>query len=254
MQPPPISQTEIESRISGHLDELLELWWAEQGAEKVRDLELIATVLPFPRDQTLRVLDLCCGPGDVGRAIRRHFPNAQIDCIDRDPFLTSICTGVNRRDRIPGRIVTRDLENDDWHADLLRGYHVVATANALHWFTAQRVEALLREVHGLLRSGGVFLFAEPVSAEPPLAAGFEEWKAKQPPRYSRENWERFWSTANTLLGYDHTKLLGPRDANRIGDEDVSVRRWIDLVRRAGFGLVDILLRDKDEVIIAALKT
>ena len=27
-----ISQAEIEARISGHLDELLELWWAEQGA------------------------------------------------------------------------------------------------------------------------------------------------------------------------------------------------------------------------------
>jgi hypothetical protein len=160
---------------------------------------------------------------------------------------------VNRRDNIPGRIVTRDLENDDWHADLLRGYHAVATANALHWFTAQRVEALLREVHGLLRSGGVFLFAEPVSAETPFAAGFEEWKAKQPPRYSRENWERFWSRANALLGYDHTELLGSRDANRIGD-DVTVGRWIDLPKKAGFELVDVLLRDKDEVIIAAVKT
>src|SRR5262249_6213120 len=107
MQPPPISQAEIETRIGAYLDELLKLWWAEQGAAKTRDLELIATVLPFPRDQSLRVLDLCCGPGDVGRAIRRQFPNAQIDCVDRDPFLTSICTGVNRRDKIPGRIITR---------------------------------------------------------------------------------------------------------------------------------------------------
>jgi hypothetical protein len=30
----PISQAEIEARISGHLDELLELWWAEQGVSK----------------------------------------------------------------------------------------------------------------------------------------------------------------------------------------------------------------------------
>src|SRR5215468_3695768 len=138
MQSPPISDAEIQKRIAKHLDELLELWWAEQGAEKTRDLELIATVLPFPRDNALRVLDLCCGPGDVGRAIRREYPNAQIDCVDRDPFLTSICIGVNRRDRIPGRIITRDLEKGDWQVDLLRGYNVVATANALHWFNAAR--------------------------------------------------------------------------------------------------------------------
>src|SRR5215469_16819256 len=156
MQSPPISDVEIEKRIAKHLDELLELWWAEQGAEKTRDLELIATVLPFPRDQSLRVLDLCCGPGDVGRAIRRAYPHAQVDCVDRDPFLTSICVGVNRREKIPGRIVTRDLENDDWQEDLLRDYHVVATANALHWFTIERAETLLRQVFDLLRRGGVF--------------------------------------------------------------------------------------------------
>ena len=32
MQSPPISQAEIDARISPHIDELLALWWAEQGA------------------------------------------------------------------------------------------------------------------------------------------------------------------------------------------------------------------------------
>jgi hypothetical protein len=105
MQPPPISQVEIESRISSHLDELLELWWAEQGVSKPRDLELIASTLGFPHNEAVRVLDLCCGPGDVGRAIRYQYPHAQIDCVDRDPFLTSICAGVNRRDQVPGKVV-----------------------------------------------------------------------------------------------------------------------------------------------------
>jgi len=251
MQPPPISQAEIERRISGHLDELLALWWAEQGAEKVRDLELMATVLPFPRDRALRVLDLCCGPGDVGRAIRRQYPNAQIDGIDRDPFLASICAGVSRRDNIRGRLITRDLEESDGFTDLSPGYDVVATANALHWLTAERASALLREVHGLLRDGGIFLFAEPALPEPPFAAGFEEWKAKQPPRYSRENWERFWSRANAVLGYDHTKLLGSRDDDRI--DEMPVAGWVELVEAAGFERTDVLLRDADEVIVAAVK-
>jgi len=114
MQSPPISQAEIDARVHGHVDELLKLWWAEQGAAKPRDLELIATAIPFPRDRAIRTLDLCCGPGDVGRAIRRIYPNAQIDCIDRDPFLTSICRAVNQRDRIPGKVVVRDLKNDGW--------------------------------------------------------------------------------------------------------------------------------------------
>ena len=95
MQSPPISQAEIDARISSHIDELLELWWAEQGASKPKDLELIALAIPFPRGQAIRALDLCCGPGDVGRAIRQIYLKAQIDCIDRDPFLTSICRAAN---------------------------------------------------------------------------------------------------------------------------------------------------------------
>jgi SAM-dependent methyltransferase len=253
MQPPPISQAQIDARIHGHIDELLELWRAEQGASKTRDLQLIASAIPFPRDQAIRALDLCCGPGDAGRAIRQMYAMAHVDCIDRDPFLTSICRAVNQRDRIPGMIVVRDLNDDGW-LDQLRGdYHVVATVNALHWFDAGRAAQLVEDVHRTLRGGGLFLLAEPACPEPPFAAGFDEWKARQPPRYTRENWDRFWSTANALLGYDHTTLLGSRHASRIG-EDMPVAGWIRLLGRAGFGLIDVLLRDADQVVIGAVKS
>jgi len=253
MQPPPIGQAEIDARIGGHLDELLELWWAEQGPSKPRDLDLIASVIPFPRGDAISVLDLCCGPGDAGRAIRQTYPNARIDCIDRDPFLTSICKAVNRRDGAPGKLVVRDLDNDGWLSDLPDGYHVVAMVNALHWFDVARAKQLLKDVHGMLREGGMFLLAEPVSAERIFAGGFEEWKARQPPRYSRENWERFWSRANSLLGYDHTALLGPRDGGHI-DDSMSVAGWVDLLDAAGFRPIDVLLRDADQVILGALKS
>src|SRR5436190_11777955 len=122
MQSPPIPQTEIDRRIAPHLDELLKLWWAEQGAEKVRDLALIAAALPFPTTAPLRVLDLCSGPGDVGRAVRARFPQAQIDCVDRDPFLTAICRAVNLREGVPGRTIVHDLEDQDWQREFPAGY------------------------------------------------------------------------------------------------------------------------------------
>jgi SAM-dependent methyltransferase len=252
MQSPPISQAEIDARIHGHIDELLELWRAEQGASKPKDLELIALAIPFPRGQAIRVLDLCCGPGDVGRAIRHIYPNAHVDCIDRDPFLSSICAAINQRDRVPGTLVVRDLKDDGWVDTLPGTYDVVATVNALHWFDAERAAQLVKDVHGTLRGRGLFLLAEPSCPETPFVAGFAEWKASQPPRYTRENWERFWSRANALLGYDHTTLWGPRQSSRIGD-GMSVSGWIHLLEQAGFGLIDVLLRDADQVIIGARK-
>jgi SAM-dependent methyltransferase len=247
-----LTQSQIENKLTNeHLDELLPLWQAEQGAAKGRDLDLMAAALPFPVDARLQVLDLCCGPGDVGRSIRARYPHSQIDCVDRDVFLISICAGVNRREDVPARNFVRDLWNADWHNGLRHDYDVVATANAFHWFDASRVADLFKDVFNLLRLGGVFLFVEPACAEKMFADGFAQWKSRQPARYTRENWERFWTRANDILGYDHTKLLGSRDSSL--DESMPVSGWVQALRNAGFVSIDVLLRDADEVMLAAAK-
>jgi len=252
MRSPPIGQAEIEIRIGEHLDELLELWWAEQGAAKIRDLDLIAAALPFSIDQTLRVLDLCCGPGDVGRAVQRRFPKATVDGVDRDPFLTSIRQGVNGRSRAKGETFVRDLNDLDWQSDLSPPYDAIAIANALHWFTHQRAREILADGFGLIRQGGAIIMVEPTLPECAFREGFKTWKSTQPARYSQDNWLRFWSRANQLLGYDHTKLLGQRGAKRIGEE-MSVAGWVGLLSEVGFVSADVLLRDADEVLIGAIR-
>lgn len=247
-----LTETQIEKKLTNeNLDELLRLWRAEQGTEKRRDLDLMAAAIPFPQDAALRVLDLCCGPGDVGRAIRARYPNSQIDCVDRDVFLISMCIGINRREGVPGQILVRDLWDTNWHNGLAPEYDVVATANSLHWLDARRVAQVSQDVYWLLRPAGVFLFVEPARTEKTFAAGFTEWKSRQPSRYSRENWERFWSRANEILGYDHTKLLGLRDSQLA--EGMSVSGWVRILRDAGFESIDVLLRDADEVMLAAVK-
>ena len=247
-----LTQSQIEKKLSNeNLEELLDLWRTEQGTEKRRDLDLIAAAIPFSEDATLRVLDLGCGPGDVGRAVRARYPKSRIDCLDRDVFLISICIATNRREGVSGQSFVRDLWDADWCSGLERDYDVVAAANALHWLDARRVCELFKDVFRLLRPGGVFLFVEPACCEPTFAAGFAEWKSRQPSRYSRENWERFWSRANEILGYDHTKLLGSRDSHL--DEGMPVSGWVQVLRKAGFESIDVLLRDADEVILAAAK-
>jgi len=110
MPNPPLTQSQIAEKLSAeNLDELLQLWWTEQGAAKLRDLELMAAALPFPTDANLRVLDLWRGPGDVGRFMRARYRNSRIDCVDRDVFLMSICIGVNRREGGCAHNFVRDL-------------------------------------------------------------------------------------------------------------------------------------------------
>jgi SAM-dependent methyltransferase len=186
--------------------------------------------IALSREQGVKVLDLCCGPGDVGPAVFRQYPSAEIDFVDRDPFLISICRGVNRRDAIPGRILIADLVEDGW----------------------DREARVVREIYARLRSGGVLVFTEPASAEAVFGAGFAAWKADQPPRYTRENWQRFWLRGNAILGYDHVALMGERQPTRI-DEQMTPAGWSRLIQEAEFPQIDILWRDADQVIIAALK-
>ena len=249
-----VTQTQIAEKLRGEdLDEWLELWRAEQGPAKRGSLELMAAAIPLPAGKNLHVVDLCCGPGDAGRVISSRFPNARIDFVDRDLFFISLCSAVNERDGTRGRTLVRDLLAPDWRRGFQGDYDVVVAANCLHWFSIERATQLFLDILELLRPGGSFLFLEPVGTEAPFASGFARWRSTQPSQHRPEDWIKFWSRVNTLLGYEYVKELGEcDDQNRIGDK-LSVMGWVQLVKNAGFESIDILLRDAEKVVSAALK-
>lgn len=248
-----LTHAEIAEKLRGEdLDKWLELWRTEQGPAKRGSLELMAAAIPFSTDSKLRVLDICCGPGDAGRAIFSRFPNACVDFVDRDLFFTALCSAVNQRDGVPGRTLVRDLRDPDWCSDLRNSYDVVVAANGLHWFRMKRAAELFADIYKLLCPNGSFLFMEPAGPETPFAAGFATWKQTQSSQHKSEDWTKFWSSVSRLLGYDYVKELGEPDDNRI-DDKLSVLGWVGLLRAAGFGAIDILLRDAEKVVAAALK-
>ena len=58
---------------------------------------------------------------------------------------------------------------------------------------------------------------------------------------------------NALLGYDYGFLGDPPDnQNHIGD-GLFVMQWAGLLTDAGFGSIDILLRDAEKVILVSVK-
>ena len=247
------TQAEIEDKLRGEdLNTWLDLWLAEQGPAKPAALKLITAAIPFPIDRILRVLDLGCGPGDAGRAIHSRFPHAQVDFVDRNEFFIALCSAVNRRDRIGGRTLARDVSEPNWRRDLADDYDVVVAVNAVHWFSLARATKLFADIFQSLRSGGVFLLMEPAGAEPPFAPGFGAWQKEQPSQHKYEDWRRFWSRVNALVGHDYGFLGDPDGQNRIGD-GLSVMRWVGLLTNAGFESIDILLRDAEKVVLASMK-
>lgn len=247
------TQAEIEDKLRGEdLETWLDLWRAEQGSAKPGALKLISAVIPFSTDQSLRILDVGCGTGDAGRTIHARFPNARIDAVDRNEFFVSLCGAVNRRDGIDGQTRVRDLAEPNWQRDLASDYDVVVAVNAVHWLSVAQAAKLFGEIFQLLRPGGVFLLMEPVAAERPFAQGFNAWQKEQPSQHKYENWRRFWSRVNDLVGYDFGFLGEPDGQERIGD-GLSVMQWVALLTDGGFESIDVLLRDAEKVVLAGLK-
>jgi SAM-dependent methyltransferase len=245
---------EIDDKLRGEdLNTWLDLWRAEQGPSKPAALKLIAAATPFPIDQSLRVLDVGCGPGDAGRAIHSRLPSSRIDFVDCNEFFVSLCGAVNRRDGIGGRTWVRDLSVLNWQRDLASDYDVVVAVNAMHWLSLARAAELFGDIFQLLRSGGVFLLMEPARAEPPFAPGFDAWQKEQPSQHKYEDWRRFWSRVKALLGYDYGFLGEPDDQDHIGD-GLSVMEWVGLLTNVGFESIDVLLRDAEKVVLASVKT
>ncbi len=248
------TQAEIEDKLRGEdLDTWLDLWRTEQGPAKPGALKLIAAAIPFPIDQSLRVLDVGCGTGDAGRVIHSRFLHARIDFVDRNEFFVSLCSAVNHRDGIAGQSWVRDLEDPDWRRDLASNYDVVVAVNSIHWSSLATATKIFNDIFQCLRPGGVFLLMEPASAEPLFSPGFETWRKEQPSQHRYEDWRRFWSRVNALVGHDYG-FLGdpPEDQSRINDR-VSVLQWVGLLTDAGFKSIDILLRDPEKVVLASAK-
>ena len=173
--------------------------------------------------------------------------------MDRNEFFVSLCGAVNRRDGIGGRTLVRDLSEPNWRRDLASDYDVTVVVNAVHWFSLARAAKLFGDIFQSLRSGGVFALMEPARAESQFATGFEAWQKEQPSQHNYEDWRRFWSRVNALVGYDYGFLGDPPDnQNRIGD-GLSVMQWVGLLRDAGFESIDILLRDSEKVVLASVK-
>jgi hypothetical protein len=115
-------------RGSRELDELLSSWLASQGGS-VRDAQFCTMVESWPWEASVhKVLDLFCGPGDLGRTFARRFPLARIDCLDRDPFLLALCTAVNESEGVNARAYLRDGRDSDWHQPLAADFDPPGTS------------------------------------------------------------------------------------------------------------------------------
>ncbi len=205
------------------------------------------------------ILDLAGGTGSISLRALRRFPQAITTLVDVDPVLLTIA-----RASLDARttIVSTDLRTDPWTTTLpRRDYDAVLTATALHWIDGDRLATLYREIHSVLRPGGVFINADHM-VDPgitTLSQRIADWE-----RHRREasyvsdptlSWEGWWEH----LAED--SVLGPliEQRRQLFDgwhavEFTPSHDWhLDALRAAGFSEAGLVWRGLNDAAFAAVR-
>jgi SAM-dependent methyltransferase len=219
-------------------------------------LDAVEAVVDHPAPT---VLDLAGGTGSISLRTLQRFPGGRTTLVDVDPVLLTIARGsLDERTTI----VPANLSRPDWVAAVGRdSFDAVLTATALHWLEPERVAALYREIHRLLRPGGVFVNADrmPDDGLPALTEALDAGGRRREQRLWTAgavlSWEAWWDhvTADPTLG----PLIPQRQAvfaDRHPEETTPNVSWhLQALRAAGFTETGIVWRGGPDAAVAAVR-
>jgi tRNA (cmo5U34)-methyltransferase len=192
--------------------------------------ELVASAAPR------RVVELCCGGGELARLLLERLPEARLLALDGSPTMlaqTRETCAVHA-----GRLELRqfDLAADDWRG-LQPAPDAICSSLAVHHLDGPQKQELFSDLHRALRPGGVFVLADLI--RPASDAGW---------RIAAEDWDRAVAERSLRLYGDdraHQKFAELRwnyftwpDDNTI-DHPSSVAEHVGWLEAAGFAAIEL---------------
>lgn len=165
-------------------EEYVEDWARRQRSNetlRARQFALLASLVPFERDDAFRFMDVGCGYGALSKFLLESFPGATAVCHDGSAAMAKL--GGERMQELQGRFeyVISDFSQKDWSRAASGDFDLVVSCNAIHNVRAGDViQSVYEEIFGRVRSGGRFFNLDRGSAsvEDQLgwfrSAGFED--------------------------------------------------------------------------------
>ncbi len=192
-------------------------------------------ILPFHGDRELRVLDLGAGTGLLSAAVARRYPRALLTLVD-------ISAEMLRRAeaRFSGDDLSRvTFQVIDYRRDTPKGvYDLVISALSIHHLADSDKAALFRTVHGLLEPGGMFVNADQVLGENPMA---------------EQLCRHMWLSKVRAAGIDEAALAAARERMR-EDRMATLAAQLQWLQLAGFVDISTWYRYYNFVVYSGSKT
>ncbi len=220
----------------------------EDDARRTRRFQLMADLVPFPRDAAIRILDVGAGYGPVTGFMLESFPNARVVAHDYSGEMLRHARAILAPfgDRVTFH--TADLLSDDWAKECEGPYEAVVSSIAIHNLqSAPRIRQLYAEICSLVRDGGCFLNIDLVSAPTP---GFQ-----------RAYWESMARQRRASAPQADTpgsKASPPSASTEEADEvwppfPASMEQQLAWLREAGFPHVDCFWKEMGMVLVGGFK-
>ena len=127
-------------------------------------LSLIVQLIPFERDEPLRVLDLGTGTGVPAQRVLQDFPKANVICLDKSAEMMEIgCAKLAEHgDRV--RFVQADLEDLAWNNGLPERFDAIVSALAFNLLTHGAKQRLFAQCYEMLELHGCLVFSDRLRA------------------------------------------------------------------------------------------
>ncbi len=221
--------------------------------------DLLAAQLPV----RFRALDLGCGPGSTSKRLLERFPRAHSAAIDFDPVVLRVGRGALGDQG--GRLawVEADLTSADWTRSLPgRRFDAAVSTTALHWLSPAGLRRLYRDLHRIVRPGGLVLNGDVMPFGPRYAALAELAKkvhaarvARGPPGDRRNSWDAWWNglRAERSLVAEFAERDRRFPHAHHDDRPPGVDVHLRALRSAGFRTPAVVWEDLEDRIVIGLR-
>ena len=190
-------------------------------------------LIQFPRESSLKVLDLGAGTGLMAAFIAYSFPNARITMVD---ISNEMLERARARFELAGPRFR--FEVSDYGVDRIQEkYDAIVSALSIHHLSDEQKRALFKRINGALNDDGVFVNAE-------------QFRCATPERHKFHH-ER-WLTRVRELGVDDRDLAAALERMKF-DRAATLEDQLEWMREAGFRDIDCAYKNLIFAVYCGLK-
>ena len=211
-------------------------------------IEIALDTLPYPDEQSLRVLDLGTGTGAFALEFLKRYLNASVVAIDGSSAMLELARA--RLDEYAQRVdfVAADFRSIPAEWLVPESLDVVISSYALHHLDADEKREVLRTVLTAVKPGGWFLNADLVVAESPdFESRVQEIRVNAVTNRAPVNDGRFSSAEATRKTLDALE-----EAEQ--DQPLTLSEDLRVIRAAGIANADLIWKEYREVVVGGWKS